>query len=69
MFNECFFCGDSFGYDAVEKNYLHKVGKHLVCHNCLAELKGALKSDDTTENKSDLGVKSSVRDILAVLGS
>jgi len=42
MFNECFCCGNSFGYDALEKKHLHRVGRYLVCNICLAELNGAL---------------------------
>jgi len=44
MFNDCFFCGNSYGYDALEKKHLHKVGKYLVCHLCLTELEIALES-------------------------
>ncbi|MDW7733417.1 MAG: hypothetical protein SCH66_13450 [Methanolobus sp.] len=65
MFNECFFCGQSFGYEALDERYLHRVGRYLVCYNCITELGDALRLSIIIE-KEDTEVESYTKNIFAV---
>jgi len=42
MFHACILCGESYGYTPLEDGFLHMVGKHLICNNCLSDLKKAM---------------------------
>ena len=54
MFYGCSLCDHSFAFDAVEKGYLHRVGKLLICEICIAELGEALGLDIKKETVSDV---------------
>ncbi|KXS44519.1 MAG: hypothetical protein AWU59_456 [Methanolobus sp. T82-4] len=58
MFHECFFCDRQFGYEAIEKGYLRKVGSYLLCANCLADLKDAMGSSVVEEVNEDQEIDS-----------
>jgi hypothetical protein len=66
MFNQCILCGDFFGSDAVKKNYLHKLGKNMVCYNCLAGLRGAIGYDTIMQDIDNAEGKSHTKDNFAV---
>lgn len=51
MFYECFFCGNSIGHDAIETGHLHRIGRNLLCLNCVADLKSILELDKVEEKE------------------
>ncbi|WP_406670767.1 hypothetical protein V7O67_02715 [Methanolobus sp. ZRKC4] len=51
MFYDCFFCGNSIGRDAIETGHLHRIGRNLVCLNCVTDLKSILELDTVEEKE------------------